>query len=35
MTRLTVKALRLCDELDILKPLHIDPQSGTVYKVSN
>ena len=31
MTRLSIKALRLYDELDILKPLHIDPQSGYRY----
>ena len=31
MTRLSLKALRLYDELDILKPLHIDPQSGYRY----
>jgi DNA-binding transcriptional MerR regulator len=28
MTRLSIKALRLYDELGILQPLHIDPQSG-------
>lgn len=28
MTRLSMKALRLYDELGILQPLHIDPQSG-------
>jgi DNA-binding transcriptional MerR regulator len=31
LTRLSIKALRLYDELDILKPLHIDPQSGYRY----
>ena len=31
MTRLSLKALRLYDELDILKPLHIDPQSSYRY----
>ena len=31
MARLSLKALRLYDELDILKPLHIDPQSGYRY----
>jgi len=31
MTRLSIKALRLYDELDILKPLHIDPGSGYRY----
>lgn len=28
MTRLSIKALRLYDHLDILQPRHIDPQSG-------
>jgi len=28
MTRLSIKALRLYDQLDILQPHHIDPQSG-------
>jgi DNA-binding transcriptional MerR regulator len=31
MTRLSIKALRLYDELGILAPLHIDPQSGYRY----
>jgi DNA-binding transcriptional MerR regulator len=31
LSRLSIKALRLYDELDILKPLHIDPQSGYRY----
>lgn len=31
MTRLSLKALRLYDELGILKPLHIDSQSGYRY----
>jgi DNA-binding transcriptional MerR regulator len=31
LTRLSIKALRLYDELDILKPLHIDPPSGYRY----
>jgi DNA-binding transcriptional MerR regulator len=31
MTRLSIKALRLYDELDILRPVHIDPQSGYRY----
>lgn len=31
MTRLSLKALRLYDELGILQPLHIDPQSGYRY----
>lgn len=31
MTRLSLKALRLYDELDLLKPLHIDSQSGYRY----
>ena len=31
MTRLSIKALRLYDELGILQPLHIDPQSGYRY----
>ncbi len=30
LTRLSSKALRLYDELDILKPLHIDPNLATV-----
>jgi DNA-binding transcriptional MerR regulator len=28
MTRLSIKALRLYDELGILQPLHTDPQTG-------
>ena len=28
MTRLSIKALRLYDQLDILQPRHVDPQSG-------
>jgi len=31
MTRLSIKALRLYDGLGILKPLHIDPQTGYRY----
>jgi DNA-binding transcriptional MerR regulator len=31
MTRLSLKALRLYDELELLKPLHTDPQSGYRY----
>jgi DNA-binding transcriptional MerR regulator len=31
MTRLSIKALRLYDELGILQPLNIDPQSGYRY----
>jgi DNA-binding transcriptional MerR regulator len=31
LTRLSLKALRLYDELGILKPIHIDPQSGYRY----
>jgi len=31
MTRLSLKALRLYDELGILRPLHIDPQTGYRY----
>lgn len=31
MTRLSVKALRLYDQLGILQPLHIDPQTGYRY----
>jgi DNA-binding transcriptional MerR regulator len=31
MTRLSIKALRLYDELGILRPLHIDPQTGYRY----
>jgi DNA-binding transcriptional MerR regulator len=31
LTRLSIKALRLYDQLDILKPHHIDPQSGYRY----
>jgi len=31
MTRLSLKALRLYDEIDILKPQHVDPQSGYRY----
>ena len=31
MTRLSIKALRLYDQLEILQPLHIDPQSGYRY----
>ena len=31
MTRLSLKALRLYDQLDILKPRHVDPQSGYRY----
>jgi DNA-binding transcriptional MerR regulator len=31
LTRLSIKALRLYDELEILQPLHIDPQSGYRY----
>lgn len=28
MTRLSIKALRLYDQLDLLQPRHVDPQSG-------
>ena len=28
LTRLSIKALRLYDQLDILRPHHIDPKSG-------
>lgn len=31
MTRLSIKALRLYDQLGILVPLHVDPQSGYRY----
>lgn len=31
MTRLSAKALRLYDQLGILQPLHVDPQSGYRY----
>jgi len=31
MTRLSLKALRLYDQLDLLKPRHVDPQSGYRY----
>jgi DNA-binding transcriptional MerR regulator len=31
MTRLSIKALRLYDQLDILRPSHVDPQSGYRY----
>ena len=31
MTRLSIKALRLYDQLDLLKPRHVDPQSGYRY----
>ena len=31
MTRLSIKALRLYDQLGILQPLHVDPQSGYRY----
>jgi hypothetical protein len=31
MTGLSIEALRRDDELDILKPLHIDPRSGYRY----
>ena len=31
MSRLSIKALRLYDELGILRPLHIDPQTGYRY----
>ncbi len=31
MTRLSIKALRLYDQLGILQPLHIEPQSGYRY----
>ena len=31
MTRLSLKALRLYDELEILQPSHVDPQSGYRY----
>ena len=31
MTRLSIKALRLYDQLDILQPRHVDPQSGYRY----
>ena len=31
LTRLSIKALRLYDQLGILQPLHIDPQSGYRY----
>jgi DNA-binding transcriptional MerR regulator len=31
MSRLSIKALRLYDRLDILQPCHIDPQSGYRY----
>src|SRR5512133_447265 len=31
LTRLSIKALRLYDELGILQPAHIDPQTGYRY----
>jgi DNA-binding transcriptional MerR regulator len=31
MTRLSIKALRLYDQLGILQPLHVDPQTGYRY----
>jgi len=31
LTRLSIKALRLYDQLDILKPHHVDPESGYRY----
>lgn len=31
MTRLSVKALRLYDEIDLLRPAHVDPSSGYRY----
>lgn len=31
MTQLSIKALRLYDQLEILQPLHIDPQTGYRY----
>jgi DNA-binding transcriptional MerR regulator len=31
LTRLSIKALRLYDQLGILQPLHVDPQSGYRY----
>jgi DNA-binding transcriptional MerR regulator len=31
MSRLSIKALRLYDQLDILKPRHVDPQTGYRY----
>jgi len=31
MTRLSIKALRLYDQLDILQPRHVDPQTGYRY----
>jgi DNA-binding transcriptional MerR regulator len=31
LTRLSIKALRLYDQLGILAPLHIDPQTGYRY----
>ncbi len=31
MTRLSIKALRLYDQLEILQPRHVDPQSGYRY----
>jgi DNA-binding transcriptional MerR regulator len=31
LTRLSIKALRLYDELGILQPVHVDPQSGYRY----
>jgi DNA-binding transcriptional MerR regulator len=31
LTRLSIKALRLYDELGLLQPLHVDPQSGYRY----
>ena len=31
MTRLSLKALRLYDQLGLLQPLHVDPQNGYRY----
>ena len=31
MTRLSIKALRLYDQLRLLQPLHVDPQTGYRY----
>src|SRR5512139_4015852 len=31
MTRLSIKALRLYDQLGLLQPLHVDPQTGYRY----
>src|SRR5688572_7196693 len=35
MTRLSIKALRLYDQLDILRPRHVDSQSGYRYYESD